>query len=120
MSTSFAPKGLHELALVMAVRDKQLLGSRVLGRYSMEKAGGRASRSARIAAVMAWRSSFPGSMRKPSFVLTERTTGTSFSTNSTNRMLPSGCRSAENAFLGLKSRLQAKRPFSSATNFMMV
>ena len=40
----------------------------------------------------------------------------SFSTNSISRMLPSGCRSAENAFLGLKSALQAKRLFSSATS----
>lgn len=40
------------------------------------------------------RLSFRGSIKKPSFVRTGRTRGTSFSTNSTIRILPSACRSS--------------------------
>ncbi len=53
------------------------------------------------------------------FTFRARTTGISFSTTSISRILPSAWRSAEKAFLGVKRLLQASRPLSSATSFIM-
>jgi hypothetical protein len=47
------------------------------------------------------------------------TKGTSFSTNSTTRTLPSGWREASNAVRGGNNSAEQMRPFLSATNFIM-
>ena len=47
------------------------------------------------------------------------TTGTRFSTNSIRRMLPSGCRSAENDLNGGNKSMDANRPRLSAVSFIM-
>lgn len=78
-----------------------------------------ASRSARRAARMDCRLSLTGSMRKPSRVRTGFTKGTSFSTNSTTRMLPSAWREASKAVRGGNNSAEQIRPFLSATNFTM-
>ena len=79
----------------------------------------RLSRTALMARTIAERSSRTAAPTQRPFTLRARTSGISLSTNSISRMLPSGWRSAENAFFGVKRLLQASRPFSSATNFIM-
>src|ERR1035441_3864350 len=79
----------------------------------------RASRSALIARTTFARSSCISAPIQRPLTLRARTTGTSFSTSSTSRILPSAWRSAENALFGVKRLLQASRPLSSATNFIM-
>src|SRR5580704_18618916 len=68
---------------------------------------------------MVFRLAFTGKIRKPSAVRTGFIKGTSFSTNSTTRTLPSGCREASKAVRGGNSSAQQIRPFLSATNFIM-
>jgi hypothetical protein len=68
---------------------------------------------------MVFRLAFKGDIRNPCVVRIGFTKGTSFSTNSTTRTLPSGWREASNGVRGGKSSAEHIRPFLSATNFMM-
>src|SRR5271154_1755764 len=68
---------------------------------------------------MVFRLAFTGNIRKPSDVRIGFTKGTSFSTNSTTRTLPSGWREASNAVRGGNSSTEQIRPFLSATNFIV-
>src|ERR1700722_1508164 len=68
---------------------------------------------------MVFRLALTGNIRKPSAVRIGFTKGTSFSTNSTTRTLPSGCREASKAVRGGNNSAEQIRPFLSATTFIM-
>jgi hypothetical protein len=68
---------------------------------------------------MVFRLALTGNIRKPSAVRLGFTKGTSFSTNSTTRTLPSGCREASKAVRGGNNSAEQIRPFLSATTFIM-
>jgi hypothetical protein len=68
---------------------------------------------------MVFLAAFAGNIRKPSSVRIGLIKGTSFSTNSTTRTLPSGCQEASKAVRGGNNSAEQIRPFLSATTFIM-